>query len=286
MKSVKDILKNQGLINNSLHKDTNSLQSNQPLSSPEIQVQKNEVHSFPQTYKCPLCLDRGILLEGDVAYPCSCMHSKKLENQFRHARISRELMNCRFDKFNLKYYAAESEDGTHYEGAIRALNASKSFVAECLKNSHGLGILLTGPVGSGKTYLAASIANELMEAKLQVLFVVVPDLLDELRATYKSEANELDLLDTARTIPILIFDDLGAHNYTDWTCNRIYSIINYRVNEQLPTVITTNLTLEEMDDYIGVRTTSRIIQSSRIFRLTVPKDIRHQIYQEREHKKN
>jgi DNA replication protein DnaC len=124
-----------------------------------------------------------------------------------------------------------------------------------------------------------------MEAELQVLFLVVPDLLDELRATYKSEVNEMDLLDTARTIPILILDDLGAHNYTDWTRNRLYSIINYRMNEQLPTVITSNLSLDEMEDYIGVRTTSRIIQSSRIFRLTVEKDIRHQIYHEREGKK-
>jgi DNA replication protein len=109
---------------------------------------------------------------------------------------------------------------------------------------------------------------------------VVPDLLDELRATYKSEINEIDLLDSARTIPILILDDLGAHNYTDWTRNRIYSIINYRMNELLPTIITSNLSLDEMEDYIGVRTTSRIIQSSRIFRLSVEEDIRHQIYYE------
>ena len=124
-----------------------------------------------------------------------------------------------------------------------------------------------------------------MEAQLQVLFLVVPDLLDELRATYKSEINEMDLLDSARTIPFLILDDLGAHNYTDWTRNRIYSIINYRMNELLPTIITSNLSLDEMEDYIGLRTTSRIIQSSRIFRLTVEKDIRHQMYYERELKK-
>jgi len=213
------------------------------------------------------------------------MQMRKMENQFRHARISRVLKNCRLEKFRFDYYAPEMADKTHREGAARALNAAKNFVAECQKNPHGLGILFTGPVGSGKTYLAASIANELMEAQLQVLFLVVPDLLDELRASYKTEVNEMDLLDTARTIPILILDDLGAHNYTDWTRNRLYSIINYRMNELLPTVITSNLSLDEMEDYIGVRTTSRIIQSSRIFRLTVEEDIRHQMYDEREGKK-
>lgn len=267
MRSVKDILKSNVLATKT--------------HNPNLKSTLNSESNF----KCATCHDRGIVLEGDVAYPCSCMQTRKLENQFRNARISRELMKCRLEKFRFDYYTPEKEDQSHREAASRALNASKSFVEECKLNPHALGILFTGPVGSGKTFLAASIANELMEAQLQVLFLVVPDLLDELRATYKSEINEMDLLDSARTIPFLILDDLGAHNYTDWTRNRIYSIINYRMNELLPTIITSNLSLDEMEDYIGVRTTSRIIQSSRIFRLTVEKDIRHQMYHEREGKK-
>ncbi len=274
MKRVKDILNNRDISTKILNPNlkSNNLVNDVPALNPSDSV------------KCSICQDRGIYLEGDIAYPCSCMKVKKQENQFRHARISRELLNCRFEKFKFDYYITEIEDQAHREGAIRAFNASKLFVEECQHNPHGLGIMLTGPVGSGKTFLAAAIANKLIESKLRVLFLIVPDLLDELRATYKSDINELDLLDTARTIPILILDDLGAHNYTDWTRNRLYSIINYRMNEQLPTVITSNLSLDEMEDYLGVRTTSRIIQSSRIFRLTVHNDIRHQIYQEREKK--
>ncbi|HEY8909299.1 MAG TPA: ATP-binding protein [Desulfosporosinus sp.] len=283
MRSVKDILKSNTLASSTSHIDGMS-DRNTTTVSPAAGLNQETTNNIVDTFKCPLCQDRGILLEKDIAYPCSCMRTKSLENQFRHARISRELINCRLDKFRFDFYSPEMEDQTHHEGATRALEAAVSFVKECLRNPHGLGILYTGPVGSGKTYLAASIANELMAANLKVLFLVVPDLLDELRATYKSEVNELDLLDTARTIPILILDDLGAHNYTDWTRNRLYSIINYRMNDQLPTVITSNLSLDEMEDYIGVRTTSRIIQSSRIFRFTVHKDIRHQIYHEREKK--
>ncbi|MDA8227688.1 MAG: ATP-binding protein [Desulfitobacterium hafniense] len=237
-------------------------------------------------FLCNICEDRGIVLEGETARPCKCMKLKKLENQFRHARISRALQNCTFESFMFTYYlSGDSFDRSHYENAQKAFNAAKEFVSDYLKNPFGLGLLFTGPVGSGKTYLAASIANALTAEGQQTLFLVVPDLLDELRATFKTEVNELDLLDTAREIPLLILDDLGAHNYTDWTRNRLYSIINYRMNEHLPTIVTTNLTLDEMEEYLGARTTSRLIQTSRIFRLTVDVDIRHRKYQEREGKK-
>jgi DNA replication protein DnaC len=286
MRSVKDILESNALAAKTLNSDQKSTDCPDQDSSITHQSQETINHQKPAAaFKCPICEDRGIILAGDVAYPCSCMRTIKMENQFRSARISRVLKNCRLEKFEFDYYAPEKADKTHREGAAKALNAAKGFVEECQQNPHALGLLFTGPVGSGKTYLAASIANELIEAQLEVLFLVVPDLLDELRATYKSDVNEMDLLDTARTIPILILDDLGAHNYTDWTRNRLYSIINYRMNELLPTVITSNLSLDEMEDYIGVRTTSRIIQSSRIFRLTVEEDIRHQMYDEREGKK-
>lgn len=284
MKSIKDIIKSNALTAGTKNNLSNIILDSNTDSTVDHQIY-GKSENLNNIYKCSLCQDRGIYLEGDIAYPCSCMRTKKVENQFRHARISRELMNCSFEKFRFDFYSAEPEDQAHLQGAIRALDAAKNFVTECQYNSHGLGILYTGPVGSGKTYLAAAIANELMKAEMEILFLVVPDLLDELRATYKTEVNEIDLLDSARTIPILILDDLGAHNYTDWTRNRIYSIINFRMNEHLPTVITSNLSLDEMEEYIGVRTTSRIIQSSRIFRLTVEKDIRHQMYYEREGRK-
>jgi DNA replication protein DnaC len=267
MKSLKKILEGNNLIKNS----NNNLKSTSDKTGT----------SMGQNSLCPICQDRGLILENDAAYPCTCMQQKKLANQFRNARISKALLACRLEKFDLNYYLSPDGTKTNLESAKRALDAAKNFINSYLKDPYGLGLLFTGPVGSGKTFLAVSIANELMLHNCQVLFLVVPDLLDELRAAYKSEVNELDLLDTARTVPILILDDLGAHNYTEWTRNRLYSIINYRMNELLPTIVTTNLSLDEMEDYLGSRTTSRLVQMSRIFRLN-SEDIRLRIYQERE----
>jgi DNA replication protein DnaC len=109
----------------------------------------------------------------------------------------------------------------------------------------------------------------------------VPDFLDELRATYhkggeETDINEISLLNGARQVEVLILDDLGAHNYTPWTCNKLYSLLNYRMNYHLPVIITTNLDLLEIEKFLGKRTTSRILQMCNVYRLTVHKDIRYQ----------
>lgn len=233
------------------------------------------------TYSCPVCCDRGIILDGDEAVPCNCMKEKKISNSFKYARLSRELLKCCFDSFNFEYYRGEQE---HYLKAQKAVKAAQDFCQNVIDNPHEVGLLFTGTVGSGKTFLAAAIANYLVEQQKKILFLIVPDLLDELRASYNSNSDlsEFDLLDIARTIPILILDDLGAHNYTDWSRNRIYSILNYRMNELLPTIITTNLDLTAIDDYLGERTSSRLLQMCRVFRLSVEKDIRMQKYEKRE----
>jgi DNA replication protein DnaC len=81
-------------------------------------------------------------------------------------------------------------------------------------------------------------------------------------------------MDTARKAEVLVLDDLGAHNFTEWTQNKIFSLINYRMNHGLPCVITTNLSLEEMNQVVGLRTVSRIIEMCKIYRLYVDEDIR------------
>jgi len=232
---------------------------------------------------CPLCGDRGIILQGETAVPCSCMEQRRMENSFKYARLSKELLNCRFEKFNIDYYQSSNETD-HFYNAKKALLASQDFAQKVLDNPNEVGLLFTGPVGTGKTFLSACIANFLIERKSRLLFLIVPDLLDELRASFsqKNESTEFDLLDIARTVPILILDDLGAHNYTEWSRNRIYSILNYRMNEQLPTIITTNLDFDEIEHYLGERTCSRLLQMCRVFRLSTQQDIRMQNYVKRE----
>lgn len=230
---------------------------------------------------CPLCHGRGlIILNENTATPCKCTIQKNVRQKFKNALMSKELFNCHFSKFNTSYYSKNLRDAingkSYYENAAAIFKAAQNFVGDVIDNPNADGILITGPVGSGKTFLAGAVANALLENDKEVLFIVVPDLLDQIKATYNNnyEYTEHELMDAARKVGILILDDMGAHNYTDWTRNKLYTILNYRMNNRLPTLITTNLDLNELEEYLGERTTSRIIQMCKTYRLLVETDIR------------
>jgi len=202
---------------------------------------------------------------------------------FKDSRLPQKLLNCTLQNFNFKYYAKDCLDiekgVSYYELARLAFQAARNFISKFLQDPNTDGLMFTGQVGSGKTFLACSIANALLKKGKVVLFVVVPDFLDQIRSTYDATRNpgeytEFDLVDAARQVPLLILDDLGAHNYTEWTRNKIYSIVNYRLNHCLPIIVTTNITPEDLEEYLGERTTSRLLEMCKPYRLLVDIDIR------------
>jgi len=232
---------------------------------------------------CKLCHNRGLIIEGNLAIPCSCLPQKALARRFKKSGLPPYLRTCTFENFDFKYYSRQNIDLSkglsYFDSARLTFQAASDFVAAFQENTVTDGLLFTGPVGSGKTFLACCIANNLLEKGHLVLFVIVPDLLDLIRYTYDSnrspdDPTEQDLLETARQVPLLILDDLGAHNYTEWVRNKLYSILNHRLNYSLPTIITTNINLEDLEEHLGERTTSRIYQMCRPYRLPVDIDIR------------
>lgn len=232
---------------------------------------------------CKLCGDRGLILKGEVAVPCGCLKQKTIEKLFKDSCLPKKLQDCTFERVNFRYYARDNIDPesglSYYEMARLAFQAAQNFVKGLLKNEQPDGLLFTGQVGSGKTFLACCIANDLLKKGKTVLFAVVPDLLDQIRATFDSvktpdEVSEFDIVETARQVPLLILDDLGSHNYTEWTRNKIYSIVNYRLNHSLPVIVTTNIKLDDLEEYLGERTTSRLLEMCRSYRLMVEIDIR------------
>jgi DNA replication protein DnaC len=116
-------------------------------------------------------------------------------------------------------------------------------------------LVLMGPYGCGKTHLAAAIANFRADQGYPVMFVVIPDLLDHLRATFNPSSTVTydRRFEEIRNAPLLVLDDLGTEATTPWVREKLYQLFNHRYNKKLPTVITTSATLDEIDPRLRSR---------------------------------
>jgi DNA replication protein DnaC len=115
-------------------------------------------------------------------------------------------------------------------------------------------LFLEGTFGCGKTHLASAVANFAVELGVPTIFITVPDLLDNLRFTWAgSDSTYESRFDQLRKVQLLIMDDFGTQNATAWAQEKLFQIINYRYTNQLPMVITTNNSLNEIEERIRSR---------------------------------
>lgn len=215
----------------------------------------------PQQVKpatCPICRDAGfVLLDVPIghpdfgkAVPCACRARERQARQMRslQARSTLDsLARLTFDTF--------IPEPSHLPPE-KAFNVRRAFETCVMYANHPEGwLLLTGTYGCGKTHLAAAIANARLDMGHPVLFMIVPDLLDHLRATFgpQSETTYDELFEQLRSAPLLVLDDLGAHSSTPWAQEKLFQILNHRYNAQLPTVITTNQRLDDLDPRLRSR---------------------------------
>ncbi|MBI3359666.1 MAG: ATP-binding protein [Chloroflexi bacterium] len=207
---------------------------------------------------CPHCHGLGFVGEEvpvghprfGRAAPCACRLEELQAAQAEHLRSLSTLGALgakRFDNFLPEGHTLEPEQRRSLR---RAYDTCYAFA----ENPRGW-LLLHGGYGCGKTHLAAAIANYRLEHGQVVIFVNTPDLLDHLRSTFSpaSEVEYDDLFDQVRHAPLLILDDLGAESPTTWAQEKLYQIFNYRYNEQLPTVITSNMELDRLDPRLRSR---------------------------------
>jgi len=210
---------------------------------------------------CPICKGIGYVRRDrpidDPAFGtlelCECQLAKKhKESEKRLFQVSNldAYEKMVFDTFNIQGMGNQLQSNTTLEVAF---NTAKNY-------SHQLNgwLLIMGNFGCGKTHLAAAIANEVVSHNVATLFLTVPDLLDWLRFTYSSkETSYEERFEEIRNIRFLVLDDLGTQNATPWAREKLFQIINFRYIHKLPTVITTNLDISQIDDRISSRLQDR-----------------------------
>lgn len=142
-------------------------------------------------------------------------------------------------------------------------------------------LLLEGPYGCGKTHLAAAVGHYRLERGDAVLFITTPDLLDHLRSAFspRSETTYDELFERVRETDVLILDDLGVENPSEWAKEKLFQLLNHRYSRRLPTIITTNCDLDSLDPRIRSRLLD--VQVIRHVKVLAP-DYRSQVQNQRE----
>jgi len=207
---------------------------------------------------CPLCQGMGyVRLDVPIdhpdfgkLFPCTCRAREIQAQRSETLKLSSNLATL--ERFTFKMFRPEGH-GLSPELQTNLRGAYETAMAYA---QHPKGwLLLRGGYGCGKTHLAAAIANAALDKGLPVIFVTVPDLLDYLRAAYAptSLTSYDQRFEEVRTAPLLILDDLGTEHATSWALEKLFQLLNYRYMADLPTVITTNRDLEDMEPRLRSR---------------------------------
>jgi DNA replication protein DnaC len=201
-----------------------------------------------------------------VSCLCACgMEARRAEDERRkreeakwelHRRKSVGLKDRRFWEWRFE------NDNGHNEKLVIARQYAENW--ERMKREN-VGLLLMGPVGTGKSFFAGCIANALLEQGERVMMTNFSRILNEL-TNYHADKNRIvqDLVD----YPLLVIDDLGIERHSDFALEQIYNVIDSRYCKMKPLIVTTNLTMRDMKNDRLDAAHQRIY--SRIFEMCVP----------------
>src|SRR6202789_670167 len=207
---------------------------------------------------CPLgvCDGSGWILndEDDEARPCECREARLRRGRNRGVAsvIPRKFQGVSFERPPV----TEIDQGVVQEVRRWIGNLDENLDA-------GRGLSLMGPTGTGKTTLAMLISKAALHDNRSVAIYSLPKLLARIRQTYDSEPGGDSYLSFFRrltSVDLLHIDDLGAEKRSDWVLEQLYALGNERYEAQRSMLVTTNLDQEQLEEQIGARTVSRLVE--------------------------
>lgn len=221
-------------------------------------------------YSCPNCRDTGYLTgpEG-LRQKCACFHRREIDLLYEQSNIQDAIRGSNFSLLSYEYY--QGEDLARFQ---KCVEICKNFTKNFKQDYRNL--FFYGTVGTGKSFLSECIANQLLQTGQAVLYFSSAGLFDTLaRYSFDAKAKEA-LCQFTRDLyqcDLVIIDDLGTEVTNSFVASQLFSLLNERHLRQKSTLISTNLSLEELRDRYSDRVFSRITSYYTICKLTGP-DIR------------
>ena len=217
--------------------------------------------------KFPVFDGRGTMINKKVSIMCTCRKKEQEEQEEYQKKIDAmrtveslrrlSLMDAKLSNANLSTFIERDDNA-------RLLKVIKNYIFNFEKMyKENQGLLLWGAVGTGKSYAAATIANELLERMTSVVMTSFIKILKEV-GKFDEDSWDIEEINNAK---LLIIDDLGAERGTDYALEQVYDIIDSRYRSNKPIILTTNLTIEQMKGCPDIRY-NRIYD--RIFEMCYP----------------
>lgn len=211
-------------------------------------------------YDCPHCKDTGFV-QGEK---CSCFKQAIINLLYEQSNIKEMLKEENFSKLSMEYYIGED-----LERFSQAVEGSKKFVEDFHLDYQNL--FFYGTVGTGKSFLSNCIAKELMDKGYSVIYFSSLKLFETLSKMTFEHRNKEELsyiYDDLYNCDLLIIDDLGTELTNSFVASCLFSCLNERHLRKNPTIISTNLSLEELSNRYSERIFSRITSYFNLYKLT------------------
>lgn len=224
-KMIESLSERVGLPENTYLNETDGLLHCMVCKSP---VQTKIIHPFKNKETIVNCI-------------CKCREMELAENKRSEAAAERERrrMTC-FSQTNMATWNFANDDRRDE----RLSNAMEKYVMHFEEfKQDGMGLLLYGSVGTGKTYYASCVANGVIDKDYRVLVTSLRELTNKLQGMWEGKQEYIDSLNR---YALVIFDDLGAERGTEYMQEQIFNIIDSRYRSGLPFIVTTNLTMEQL----------------------------------------
>jgi DNA replication protein DnaC len=218
-----------------------------------------------QTCKEPQQKEIAILgVKRIVPVLCKCKKDKldqqEKESQARERQdklkqlFTNSLMDSKFSIETFENWDFNKGDKKTYNLGIKYCERFQEAKKE------GLGFLFYGTPGNGKTFLSNCIANRLLNQMHPIICTSINALLERIRKTYSKwgQEGEDTILNALSIADLLIIDDLGTEQDTEWSRSRIYNIIDNRYRNGLPLIVSTNKSLEQLKNMYHERTVDRL----------------------------
>lgn len=223
-------------------------------------------------YNCPKCKDTGFI----GIDKCSCFKSKLIKLYYKDSDLEEAVKTNNFKNFNINLYSNHKLNDERYTPRKNIEDILEYITGEYLPNfkNSNTNLLFYGNSGTGKTFLSWCIAKELLDNGFLVVYKTSDDLLRALKDIKFN--NDTDLENLLINCDLLIIDDLGSEQITDFSSTELFTLINKKILKNKKMLISTNLSLPLISKRYSERISSRIIGEFKLFKFFT-EDIRIQL---------